>query len=94
MNKPRPALRRMTGCLAAAAVLVAGCTYWEQSVDGKSTAVMEDCTDTSQSGSMFAATGERRTVGVPDNNTRATFVKGPDGVWRVKEIFFFVDLTC
>jgi len=68
--------------------------HWEQSVDGKSTAVMEDCTDTSQSGSMVAATGERRTVGVPDNNTRATFAKGPNGVWRVKEIFFFVDLTC
>ncbi len=68
--------------------------YWAQSVDGKSTAVMEDCTDTSQSGSMVAATGEKRTAGVPDNNTRATFEKGPDVVWRVKEIFFFVDLTC
>ena len=55
---------------------------------------MQDCTDTSQSGSMVAATGERPTVGVPDNNTRATFAKGTDGIWRVKEIFFFLDLTC
>lgn len=68
--------------------------YWEQSVDGKSTALMGDCTDTSQSGSVVIATGEKRTVGVPDNNTRVTFVKGPDGVWRVKEIFFLLDVKC
>ena len=68
--------------------------YWEQSIDGKATALMGDCTDTSQSGSMFIATGEKRTVGVPDNNTRVTFVKGSDGVWRVKEIFFLVDAKC
>ena len=68
--------------------------HWNQPVDGRSTAVMEDCTDTSQSGSMVAATGERRTVGVSDNNTRATFVKGHDGVWRVKELIFLLDLTC
>lgn len=58
--------------------------YWDQSVDGHSTAMMEDCTDTSQSGSMVAATGERRTVGVPDNNTRATFVKAPMGFGESK----------
>ena len=68
--------------------------YWEQSVDGKSTAVMGDCTDTSQSGSIVTATGEKRTVGVPDNNTRVTLVEGSDGVWRVKEIFFLVDIKC
>ena len=68
--------------------------YWDQSIDGMSTAVMGDCTDTSQSGSMVLATGERRTVGVPDNNTRVTFVKDADGLWRVKEIFFLVDVKC
>lgn len=68
--------------------------YWEQSIGGGVTAVMGDCTDTSQSGTIETSTGKKRTVGVPDDNTRATFTKGADGVWRVREIFYLLDVPC
>ena len=68
--------------------------YWEQPIDGKSIAVMGDCTDTSMSGARDKATGEIRTVGVTDNNTRATFVRESGGVWKVKEIFYLLDQPC
>jgi hypothetical protein len=68
--------------------------YWEQSIAGQPTAVMGDCTDTSQAGSLEISTGQHRTAGVPDNNTRVTFVKGTDAIWRVSEIFYLVDIKC
>ena len=68
--------------------------HWEQSINGATTAVMQDCTDTSQAGTLYVSSGKKRTVGVPDNNTRATFTKGEDGVWRVREIFFLLDVPC
>jgi hypothetical protein len=68
--------------------------YWEQSINGESVAVMGDCTDTSMSGARDKASGEIRTVGVADNNTRATFVREPDGDWKVKEIFYLLNEPC
>lgn len=68
--------------------------YWEQSIAGQPTAVMGDCTDTSQAGSLETSTGKHRTAGVPDNNTRAVFVKGTDSKWRVSEIFYLMDIKC
>jgi len=46
------------------------------------------------SGARDKASGEIRTVGVADNNTRATFVREPDGDWKVKEIFYLLDEPC
>jgi len=68
--------------------------YWEQSINSGNMAVMGDCTDTSQSGARDISTGEIKTVGVPNNNTRATFVRGSDGRWRVEKIFYLLDVPC
>jgi len=68
--------------------------YWERPIAAKSTAVMGDCSDTSDSGSFYTATGKKKTVGVPDNNTRVTFVKDESGAWRVAEIFYLIDVKC
>ena len=68
--------------------------YWEQKVDGQNVAVMGDCTDTSQTGAQEVATGVKTTVGVPERNTRATFVRGEDGYWRVQKIEYIMDEPC
>ena len=68
--------------------------YWEVAINGGNNAVMGDCTDTSQSGARLVSSGEIKTVGVTKNNTRATFTRGADGIWRVREIFFLLDISC
>jgi len=68
--------------------------YWEQPIGGKSTAVMGDCQDSSKSGTVETGTGEHKTVGVADNNIRATFVRTEDGLWKVEDIYYLVDVPC
>jgi hypothetical protein len=68
--------------------------YWQQSVHGKSTATMGDCMDQSHYGSRSTSTHKTLTVGVPRDNTKATFLKGADGVWRVKLVEYLLDVKC
>lgn len=68
--------------------------YWEKAINNGEVAVMGDCTDTSQSGAREVATGAIRTIGIPQRNTRATFVRGQDGIWRVANIEYLVDEPC
>ena len=68
--------------------------YWNSPIDGKDLAVMGDCMDTSHYGTLVVKTGVKRTVGRAKDNTRATFVKGDDGTWRVQKIEFLVDTPC
>ena len=55
---------------------------------------MGDCMDTSRYGTLVVKTGVRRTVGRAKDNTRATFLKGSDGAWRVQKIEYLVDTPC
>jgi hypothetical protein len=68
--------------------------YWQLPINGKPTATMGDCMDQSHAGSMVAKTGQKRTVGVAHDNTRATLVRVSDGTWRVKQIEYLVDVRC
>jgi len=68
--------------------------YWQQRVDGQSTAVMGDCQDSSKSGTVETASGQNKTVGVADNNIRATFVRTDDGQWKVQDVYYLVDVQC
>lgn len=68
--------------------------YWEQPISGADTAVMGDCQDASQTGVLNLSTGKKETAGVKDNNTRATFERGTDQIWRVKQIYYLTDLPC
>ena len=67
---------------------------WPQPVDGKKTAVIADCQDASQAGSLETGTGKKTTVGVERNPLQATFVRGQDGVWRVDQVFYLKDEPC
>jgi hypothetical protein len=67
---------------------------WPQPINGGSTAVIDDCQDASQSGSMKTATGDKVTVGVARDHYQGSLVKGDDGVWRVQQIFYLKDEPC
>ena len=67
---------------------------WPQPVDGKATAVIADCQDASQAGSLETSSGNKTTVGVARNPLQGTFVRGQDGVWRVDQVFYLKDEPC
>ena len=67
---------------------------WPQPVDGKATAVIADCQDTSQAGSLEVSSGNKTTVGVARNPLQGTLVRGDDGVWRVQQAFYLKDEPC
>jgi len=68
--------------------------YWIQSVSGKDFAVMRDCQDQSQYGSIEVASGNKRTVGVAKDSLQVGFVRDAEGVWRVQNIQFLEDVPC
>lgn len=68
--------------------------YWEQPIGDGNTAVMGDCQDASQTGVLNVSTGKKETAGVVGNNTRATFERGSDQVWRVRDIYYLTDVPC
>ena len=57
-------------------------------------AVIKDCMDQSHAGSLFTTSGAKRSVGQARDNTTAALVKGADGVWRVKNIVYLLDVKC
>ena len=67
---------------------------WPQPVDGKATAVIADCQDASQAGSLETSTGNKTTVGVARNPLQGTLVRGQDGVWRVDQVYYLKDEPC
>ena len=56
-------------------------------------AVVKDCMDESHYGSMTTS-GVKKTVGVARDNATAALVKGTDGIWRVKNIVYLLDVKC
>jgi len=68
--------------------------YWVDPVDGKDFAVMRDCQDQSQYGSIEAASGNKRTVGVARDSLQAGFVRDSESVWRVQNIQFLENVPC
>ena len=57
-------------------------------------AVIKDCMDQSHAGSLFTTSGAKRSVGQARDNTTAALVKSADGVWRVKNIVYLLDVKC
>jgi len=68
--------------------------YWVDPVDGKDFAVMRDCQDQSQYGSIEVASGNKRTVGVARDSLQAGFVRDSQGGWRVQNIQFLENVPC
>jgi hypothetical protein len=67
---------------------------WPQPINDASTALIDDCQDASQTGSMNVATGNKITAGVPRDHYQGNLVKGDDGVWRVAEVYYLKDEPC
>ena len=68
--------------------------YWLNPVNGRPFAVMRDCQDQSQYGSVYVATNAKRSVGVDRNSMQAGFVMGDDGVWRVQNFQHLKNVSC
>ena len=67
---------------------------WPQPINGGTTAVIDDCQDRSQAGSLNTATGDKVTVGVPRDHYQGSLVKGDDGIWRVAQVYYLKDEPC
>lgn len=68
--------------------------FWSTSVGGKSTAVMNDCMNDYNAGVLDVKTKKPLRAGVYRDNTRGTFVKGSDGLWRVAKAEYLVNVPC
>jgi len=68
--------------------------YWIDPIAGGEFAVMRDCQDQSQYGSVFVASGEKRTVGVEKINLQVGFVRGPDEIWRAQNLQHLTNVPC
>lgn len=60
--------------------------FWQFDVAGKSSAVIADCLDQSNAGTVDTSTGTLITTGPERANMRGELVRGDDGIWRVKSI--------
>jgi hypothetical protein len=67
---------------------------WPQPINGGTNAVIDDCQDRSQAGSLNTATGDKVTVGVPRDHYQGSLVKGDDGIWRVAQVYYLKDEPC
>lgn len=56
-------------------------------------ALVTDCIDSSRSG-WANADGQPLTVGVPAVFSKATMVRGKDGIWRMSQVTFDDQVTC
>lgn len=67
---------------------------WETPVAGQTTAVISDCQDQSQTGTIDVASGKTLTVGKSRSHMRGEFVKTPNGIWLLRQVYFIVDRPC
>ena len=68
--------------------------YWLDSIAGGEFAVMRDCQDQSNYGSIYVASGQRRTVGIERDSLQAGFVREADGTWRVQNVQYLENIPC
>jgi len=67
---------------------------WQFPVRGAATAMIADCQDQSKTGTFEVESGRILTVGKERSNLRGAFVKGTDGVWRLRQIYVIGDRAC
>jgi len=73
---------------------VAHYRYWATPIDGDRYAILRDCMDQSRYGSVYVATGEKRSAGIPSDHIQGGFYKGDDGIWRVQNFQYITDIAC
>lgn len=67
---------------------------WPQPINGADTALLTDCEDGSNAGSLETSTGYKMTVGVERSHKQGSLIRGADGVWRVQTSFYIEDTPC
>ncbi len=67
---------------------------WLKPIEGADEALISDCQDGSQAGSLEIATGIKKTVGVAGASFQGTMRRGTDGVWRLVQSFYLKDEQC
>ena len=67
---------------------------WYQSVDGQQQIAIADCMDQSEMGTSERSTGKRLSKGYARTNLRGDLVRGDDGIWRVRNLFYLTDKPC
>jgi hypothetical protein len=68
--------------------------YWVTPIAGRSFAVMRDCQDQSNYGSIYVASGETRSSGPERDSLQAGFQLGADNIWRVQELQYLDNVPC
>lgn len=67
---------------------------WPKAVNGGDTALVDDCMDTSRSGSFETSTGNKTTAGTDRLHVQGNLIRGADGIWLVAENYFLKDEPC
>lgn len=68
--------------------------FWQFEVDGKSTAVIADCLDQGNAGTIDTSTGDILTTGPQQANMRGELSRGEDNVWRVVSVTSLNSTAC
>lgn len=68
--------------------------FWQFDVGGKSNAVIADCLDQSNAGTVDTSTGAVITVGPERSNMRGEMLRGSDGIWRVEAVTSLNETQC
>lgn len=68
--------------------------FWQFEVDGKSTAVIADCLDQSNAGTIDTSTGDILTTGPQRANMRGELSRGEDNLWRVVSVTSLNSIAC
>ena len=67
---------------------------WPKAINGGNTALVDDCMDTSKSGSYETSTGDKTTTGTDRLHVQGNLIKGEDGIWLVAQNYFLKDEPC
>lgn len=68
--------------------------FWPTPINGQDSAVVADCQDQSQSGTISTDSGEILTTGQTRINLRGEFIRGSDGTWRAQQIINLGNSDC
>lgn len=67
---------------------------WPKAVNGGDTALVDDCMDTSNSGSFETSTGNKTTAGTARLHVQGNLIRSADGNWLVAQNYFLKDEPC
>ena len=67
---------------------------WRTAIDGNAHAVVFDCMDDYNAGTMESKTGKKLTAGLHRDNTQIIATRQPDGTWLISDAQFLARVPC